>query len=354
RWLKTQQCNMGSRMHTVQVYIMGREKEGSAAGPSAAAPPPAAPPSQQRASHPALSVPSAAEIIEQSDDDELFAATMEVPAVHQPVGDAPHHPPLLLTGAQLLPKGWRQMLPEEQHEWLGRALFTTGTGKHPVLISELHLWWNPPGARRLYTQIPSAQSLFQQGFFLWAPYRMWAYKLSCPNCKRQLTGAGLYKTVRRVLDFGRWYHMGTEYLECAGCKKKYAASAQGIMSQLDLAHQAHFPAVLTYKVVGMMKARTLGNSASRLRAALLEQHTVDWLLRILRYLSVLDQLQLPGVALQQVTVPPLRAVSNVPWRISVYTKEALGCLEETKARVTSVFGDILKIDSTKKASAINK
>ncbi|XP_062250362.1 uncharacterized protein LOC133959255 [Platichthys flesus] len=323
RWIKTQRCGMGSRMHTVQVYILGREKEGSAAGPSAAAPPPAAPPAQQRASQPASSVPSADDIIELSDDDELFAAAMEVdtlpsqagptlarpqvPAVHQPTGDAPHQPPLLLTGAQLLPKGWRKTLPEEQHEWLGRALFTTGTGKHPVLTSELRLWWTPPGARRLYTQIPSAQAFFQHRFFLWAPYRMWAYKLSCPNCKRQLTGAGLYKTVRRVLDFGGWYHMGTEYLECGGCKRKYAAWGQGIMSQLDLAHKAQFPAVLTYKlscdkrVVGMMKARTLGNSASRLRAALLEQHTGDWLLRTLRYLSVLDQLQLPGVAPQQVT-----------------------------------------------------
>ncbi|CAB1440973.1 unnamed protein product, partial [Pleuronectes platessa] len=221
----------------------------------------------------------------------------QVPAVHQPVGDAPHHPLLLLTGAQ---------------------------------------------------------AFFQRGFFLWV------HKLSCPNCKRQLTGAVLYKTVRRVLDFSGWYHMGTEYLECGGCKKKYAAWAQGIMSQLDLAHQAQFPAVLTYKLscdkrgVGMTKARTLGNSASSLRAALQEQHTVDWLLRFLRYLSVLNQLQLPGVAPQQVMVPPLRAVPNVPWLISVYAKEALGHLEETKARVMSVFGDILKMDSTKKASAINK
>ncbi|CAB1439389.1 unnamed protein product [Pleuronectes platessa] len=55
------------------------------------------------------------------------------------------------------------------------------------------------------------------------------------------------------------------------------------------------------RVLGMMKARggALGNSASRLRAALLEQHTIDWLLRILRYLSGLDQLQMPGVAPQQ-------------------------------------------------------
>ncbi|CAB1440976.1 unnamed protein product [Pleuronectes platessa] len=55
RWLRTQQVNVGSRMHTVQVFILGWDKEGSAAGPSAAAPPPAAPPAQQRAWRPASS-----------------------------------------------------------------------------------------------------------------------------------------------------------------------------------------------------------------------------------------------------------------------------------------------------------
>ncbi|XP_034469710.1 uncharacterized protein LOC117778320 [Hippoglossus hippoglossus] len=100
----------------------------------------------------------------------------------------------------------------------------------------------------------------------------------------------------------------------------------------------------------MMKARTLGNSASRLRAALVEQHTKDWLVRTLRYLSVHEQLHVPGVPPRLVTVPPMQAVPNVPWLISVYAREALGRLEETKARVTSVFGDILKMDSTKKAS----
>ena len=104
------------------------------------------------------------------------------------------------------------------------------------------------------------------------------------------------------------------------------------------------------RVVGLMKARTLGNSASALRAALVEQHTKDWLVRTLRYLSVLEQLQVPGVAVRRVTVLPMRPIPNVPWLISVYARDALGRLEETKGRITSVFGDILKMDSTKKAS----
>ncbi len=149
---------------------------------------------------------------------------------------------------QLLPKGWRQTLPEEQQDWVGRALFTRGRDGRPVLTSELRLWWFPPGDRPLYTQPPaSPHAFFQCRFFLWAPYKMWAYRLVCPACGQRLTGAGLYKTVRRVLDMNSWYFMGTEYLECCSCRRKYSAWAQDILDQLDLAHREQFPAVLTYK-----------------------------------------------------------------------------------------------------------
>ncbi|CAB1435235.1 unnamed protein product [Pleuronectes platessa] len=86
------------------------------------------------------------------------------------------------------------------------------------------------------------------------------------------------------------------------------------------------------RVVGLMKARTLGNSATRLRAALVEQHNKEWLGLTLRYLSVLEQLQVS--ALQLVTVPPMKPIANVPWMISVYAREAFGRLEEKKARFT--------------------
>ena len=77
--------------------------------------------------------------------------------------------------------------------------------------------------------------------------RLWGYQLKCAACKAHLTSAGLYQTVRRVLDTNCWYFMGTEYLECSKCHKKVAAWAQDIVEQLDLPHQRRFPAVLTYK-----------------------------------------------------------------------------------------------------------
>lgn len=149
---------------------------------------------------------------------------------------------------QLLPSGWRATLPEEQQDWVGRALFTRGASGRPTLTTDLRLWWYPPGERSLYTQPPSsADAFFQAPFFLWVPYRKWAYRFTCPSCDRSLTGAGLYRTVRRVLDLSGWYFMGTEYLECLRCKRKWAAWSPDVLGQMDLAHRLQFPAVLTYK-----------------------------------------------------------------------------------------------------------
>ncbi|CAL8311585.1 unnamed protein product [Lota lota] len=184
---------------------------------------------------------------------------------------------------------------------------------------------------------------------------MWAYKRVCPTCGCSLTGAGLYRTVRRVLDTSGWYFMGTEHLECCSCKTRYAVWAQSITGQLNLAHQERFPAILTYKlscdktVIGFLRECTLGNSASCLRATLVEQHTREWMTRAMAYLTVLKRLGVPGVAQQrEVSLPPMQPVPTVTWLLSVYVRDALTRLTETKARVTSVFGKILKMDSTKK------
>ncbi|CAJ1069327.1 hypothetical protein MATL_G00263900 [Xyrichtys novacula] len=353
----------------LQFYVLGRDREvgvGTAAGqqaPSSAACGDLAGPSDT-----AL-LAAAAEVESQSSRDApsqalLRAAVPEsaTPAAATAAVASPPHagdeptPPAATTGAQLLPEGWRQTLPEEQHEWLGQALFTRGARGQPVLTTDLRLWWYPPGDRPLYTQPPaSSHEFFQSRFFLWLPYKMWAYRLVCPVCRRQLTGAGLYRTVRRVLDMSSWYFMGTEYLECCSCHRKYVAWAQDILEQLDLAHRERFPAVLTYKlscdkaVIAHLKERTLGNSASRLHSILMELHTSDWIVRSMTYLSVLRKLGVPGAGQgQQVSLPTMHPVPGVSWLLSVYVRDALLRLDETKARITSIFGDILKMGSTKK------
>lgn len=96
----------------------------------------------------------------------------------------------------------------------------------------------------------SPAAWFCRPFCLWAPYRMWQYRFSCPNgvcAGKQLTSAGLYKTVRRVLDVDGYFYLATEYLECTKCSQKLAAWSLPILEQLDLGHRVQFPALLTYQ-----------------------------------------------------------------------------------------------------------
>ena len=95
----------------------------------------------------------------------------------------------------------------------------------------------------------------------------------------------------------------------------------------------------------MLKERTLGNGVSRLRASLVEQHSRDWMQRSIAYLSVLRKLRGPGAARKDdVSLPTFVKVPGLTWFGRVYVLEAVTRLDETKARVTSIFGDILKMD----------
>ncbi|KAL6475704.1 hypothetical protein MHYP_G00167440 [Metynnis hypsauchen] len=47
--------------------------------------------------------------------------------------------------------------------------------------------------------------------------------------------------------------MATEYLECHLCRKKVAGWSQDILEQLDPAHRAMFPAILTYSYIGWLR-----------------------------------------------------------------------------------------------------
>lgn len=151
----------------------------------------------------------------------------------------------------VLPTGWLATLPESEHAWVGRALFERTASGKAVLTTKLKLWLEPPSPPSYFTQPPASnRQFFHSKFFLWAPYKMWGAKLACPdpNCNHdRLTGGGLYKTIRRVLNLRDWYFMGTECLECLKCHRKFSAWEEGIRKQLHISKQLLFPAVLTYK-----------------------------------------------------------------------------------------------------------
>ncbi|XP_016104299.1 uncharacterized protein [Sinocyclocheilus grahami] len=260
----------------------------------------------------------------------------------------------------VLPEAWKRSLPKEQHEWIGRSLFRNQGGR-AVLTDNLQMWWYPPQPRLLYHQPPASPDVFfTWPLCVWMPYRMWSYKLICssPHCRRsgqRLTACGLYKTVRRVLNLHGWYFLATEYLECQRCHKKLAAWSYDILDQLDPAHRRMFPAILTYRfscdmhVAKLMRERSLGNSATMLYHKLCEQHSEDWMERTLQYLSACERFQ--GTTTRPITPPPpMPPVPTAQWLLSVHAEDVRSRYSELKARVTSVFGSILKMDSTKQVA----
>ncbi|MEQ2246420.1 hypothetical protein ILYODFUR_038301, partial [Ilyodon furcidens] len=139
------------------------------------------------------------------------------------------------------------------------------------------------------------------------------------------------------------------------CTKKVAAWSRSVREQLDFSHQMLFPAELAYrlacdkKVLSQMKGRTLGNSANRLRSFLVENHTEEWMTRCLLYLETCGKFQVAGVHLAPTAHPPrMQPVPTSGWLLSTYARETFSRMEELQASVTSVFGSILKMDSTKK------
>ncbi|XP_034386340.1 uncharacterized protein LOC117729430 [Cyclopterus lumpus] len=278
------------------------------------------------------------------------------------VTSLPPTPPAAVRGAvELLPKSWRAALSAEQQQWISRVLFTRDSSGRSRLISDLNLWWSPPQTRPVYSQPPASPDLFFAcRLFLWMPHRIWHQQLTCPQplCTGSMTKAGLYRTIRRVLDIDGWYLMATEYLECRRCKKKVGGWSQGIIRQLAPQYSCQFPAVLTYKlscdlrVVVQLRSRTLGNSASRLYNTLREQHSETWMRRAIQYLGVCEQFLALYSARGQTPPPPpeMPPVPTPVWLMTVFTYDVLSRLDEYKARITSTFGSILKMDSTKKVT----
>ncbi|KAL1274695.1 hypothetical protein QQF64_027509 [Cirrhinus molitorella] len=270
----------------------------------------------------------------------------------------PHHQP-----PAELPGHWKDHLPPFQHEWIRNTLFKANprTGK-PELVSQLKLWWYPPQPPLIHTQPPASPDLFFcRPFFLWMPLKMWLFPLVCvrPDCgKHRLTAAGLYRTVRKVLDIDGWYDLATEYLECKCCKKKYPAWSEDILGQLDMGHRSQFPALLTYRyscdnrVLRMMRERTLGNSVTQLYKKLMEQHSEAWTQRVLQYLTACEPFTRSSLVQPPVFAEPplLPALPKPKWLLAVYARDVLGRLHEVKAKITSVLGCVLKMDSTKKVT----
>ena len=106
------------------------------------------------------------------------------------------------------------------------------------------------------------------------------------------------------------------------------------------------------RVLRMMRERTMGNSVTQLYKKLQEQHSEAWLQRVLQYLTACE----PFTRLSLVRPPAFAKPPELPdlpkpkWLLAVYARDVLGRLHLVKAKITSIFGSVLKMDSTKKVT----
>ncbi|XP_038586329.1 uncharacterized protein LOC119911504 [Micropterus salmoides] len=241
-------------------------------------------------------------------------------------------------------------IPVQDHRWVASTLFPSGK-----LRSDVKLWYEPPVPALIYHQTPAPDSFFTHRLMVWMPYHLWKVKVSCPACGKQLTGYGVHKRARKVLDIDGYYLMVTETLRCTVCSLNYLSTSQTVRDQLDLPHQKLFQMILTRKyacdirVIRLLQDRTLGNSPARLAKQLRENHGENWLNRLAHYVgecaNFMDQPSLFPVICQEPPEPIHVPTSR--WLLTVYSRDILSRLDHIKASITSTFGSILKMDSTK-------
>ena len=224
------------------------------------------------------------------------------------------------------------------------------------------LWWDPPQPSLISTQPPRLDRYFAQWLLLWMPCKLWKVTLYCPHkgCDRKLlTSAGIYSTVRQVIDIDSNYNLAAEYLECRHCKRKVISWSPEIIKQLDTGHQLQFPVLLTYqyacdvRVIRLLRNRGLGNSSTQLQKKLTEEHSEKWLQKSAQYLTDCKYFAnafksgLTG-PLNFQEPPEFVPVPKYRWLLTVYAVDIMARMDYVKASITSVYGRILKMDSTKK------
>ncbi|XP_063969451.1 uncharacterized protein LOC129281451 isoform X1 [Lytechinus pictus] len=261
----------------------------------------------------------------------------------------------------LLSDGWRQSLPYHDHEWVSNTFFKrSARGRAEFDMSKItQLWFHPAEPMTFQGKPPKPSPYFATRLFLWMPRKLWRVKLVCPREEcygQELTSAGVYPTVRPVLNVDGFYNLAGEYLECRRCKGKIISWSKPVLDQLDPCHRIQFQVVLTYRfacdmsIITMMRDRSRGNSPLQMLRKLRETHTVAWLRKTALYLCAVKKFTADRerdlVDCPQCTPPPkMPSLPTHSWLLGVYHNDVMERIDVIRASITSVFGRILKIDS---------
>lgn len=270
-------------------------------------------------------------------------------------------PPLPLRSPEVsrirfLPKAFLRVIKPGDQEWIAHILYeVSGQLRQDVRKN----WHYPPSPSRSVAP-PNPHHYFRQRMFLWAPMRMWGIPLKCSQCHRKMHHSGIYTKVREVIDVdSKYYLVGGDYPRCSQCKIPVCPWSTDILNQLDPSSRNKFPAVLTThlaldrRCVTLLRPRTAGNSSSYLQQAFQEVHSEDWARRCCDYFTDCEiHKRVTGSHRQSQAAylppPPFSPLPLAQWFETVHANDVVAHLDELKGVITSTFGRILKLDSTKK------
>ncbi|KAL2083534.1 hypothetical protein ACEWY4_021307 [Coilia grayii] len=231
------------------------------------------------------------------------------------------------------------------------------------------MWFNTPEFPGVVGgSVPSADAFFRHRVFFWRPVGVWRYSVRCtrPDCpardnkKAFLYRCGYSKTVRHICDVRGWYSMLTEVLACNTCRKAAKESDE----------RAIEPRGVDKAVIHLMRDRTEGNTMAKVWRQIQESHCEEYLQRKDLYTTLLCQYNQPGknkflislaakgremsthtrrILSGQFQRPPPRRKLPTPQllRRSFLVAEAEN-IEDYRTQIISIFGKVLKYDSTKK------
>lgn len=107
-------------------------------------------------------------------------------------------------GRIYVPKAWQEGMEEADHWWVAKQLFRWSGDNKPILdeAKVTCLWFQPPTPAPCPSVPPRPQLYFAKRLCAWFPSRLWRYAFFCDKAecaRREMTRAGLYSTVRKVL-----------------------------------------------------------------------------------------------------------------------------------------------------------
>ena len=255
------------------------------------------------------------------------------------------------------PTSWTKM-PHIDKVWIGQTLFRSKDARSNSIIENLDShWFYPPTHIPKIGEVPNLDN-FRKPAFVWMPEKTYAFQFKCTadKCDKKLTHRGAYKTVLEVVGLSRTYWLIGSRLMCDANHDHRSWDCR-LLEQLPSYIADNYPILHTYRyaldkeVVVHMRSRTLGNSITALRNVLYEQHSENHLRSCNIYLGQVERYnryKLPYTFHEPSPPPKFDGIQSKEWFTACYMKDVALRMPFIQSQLTSVFGEVLKIDSTKK------